>query len=266
MKRKRFLLLAGCSFLLAFFTAACSSTESSKLEDIYQNSLVASEELKNFEISADVSQTIGTGEAGFPVSSTITSQIQMEPMAFYQTMESMGQTIEMYYADQNLFVKDPEQNKWIKGPEDLVGQLNNLSGQEQQNPAKQLKELEQYTEEFSLEETEDAYLLSLSANGDEFKDLLKAELGSTIPKDQLTEDMVESISINKLDYAFTISKDNYYPQAMTMDMDLDVDENGVTTNIVQTFDATYSKFNQLDEIKVPQEAIDSAEEMPVPEP
>ncbi|WP_077625007.1 DUF6612 family protein [Sediminibacillus massiliensis] len=254
-----------CSLLLVLIVGtACSASESAELEDIYQNALEANEELENFEMNAELEQSIVMGEESIPVSATIQSQMQQDPVAFHQTMDMMGQEIEMYYSKEGIFMKEPVEGKWVKGPEELVDQLNQLAGQEQQNPAEQMELLKDYVKDFELEETEDTYVLNLNADGLDIQELMKEQLGGTIPEDQLTDEMMESVSVNKLTYTFTLSKDTYYPQTMTVDMDMEIDEQGNKTNLTQKMDATYSKFNELGTIEVPQEIKDSAEDMEMP--
>ncbi|SDM12530.1 DUF6612 family protein [Sediminibacillus halophilus] len=261
--KKTFFPMCSLLFLVLLMTA-CSADEKAELEDIYQQTLAASEELENFEMEAKVNQQMeGGGIEIPPISTTINAKIQLEPLAFYQTMDVIGQEVEMYYTEEGMFFKDPQQGQWMKGPKELMDQLNLATVQQQQNPSGQLKQLEKYAEDFSIEETDNRYILSLSASGEGFDQLLKEQLNS-LPEGEITAEVFDNMKINKLDYTITVSKDTYYPEAMTVDMDLDIEENGTTTNLSQKMESTYRNFNELDKIEIPKEVTDTAVEMENP--
>ncbi len=261
---KKFILPVCSLAFLILFTVACSAEEKAELEDIYQETLAASEELKNFEMEADVDQEIAGGGMEMPsISTTINAEIQLEPLAFHQTMDVMGQEVEMYYTEEGMFFKDPQQGQWMKGPKELADQLNTAAVQQQQNPSDQLKQLEAYADDFNMEEKDNRYILSLSASGEGFDQLLKEQMNN-LPEGEVTEELLDTLKINKLDYTIAVNKDTYYPESMTVDMDIDIEENGETTNISQKMESTYRNFNELDSIEVPQEVTDTAIEMENP--
>ncbi|QTN00154.1 hypothetical protein ERJ70_13115 [Sediminibacillus dalangtanensis] len=261
--KKIFLPMCSLLFLVLLMTA-CSADEKAELEDIYQQTLTASEELENFEMEAEVNQQVEGGEVEIPpISTTINAEIQLKPLAFHQTMDMMGQTVEMYYTEEGMFFKDPQQGQWMKGPKELADQLNMAAVQQQQNPTDQLKQLEDYAEDFSIEETDNRYILSLSASGEGFDQLLEEQLNS-LPEGEITAEVLDTLKINKLDYTITVSKDTYYLETMTVDMDLDIEENGTTTNLSQKMESTYRNFNELDTIEIPEEVTDTAIEMENP--
>lgn len=47
-------------------------------------------------------------------------------------------------------------------------------------------------------------------------------------------------------------------------MDIDVDQQGQKAKIYQKMNGTYNKYNEIDEITVPDEVKNSATELPVP--
>ncbi|WP_053218820.1 DUF6612 family protein [Virgibacillus senegalensis] len=260
---KKILLPVFSLFFLMLLMAACSADEKTQLEDIYQQTLTASEELKNFEMEAEVNQQVEGGEVNIPpISTTLHSKIQLEPLAFFQTMDVMDQEVEMYYTEKGIYFKDPQQGQWIKGPKELVDQLNTVSAH-QQNPTEQLKQLEDFVNDLQVEETENSYILSLSASGEGFNKLLEEQLNN-LPEAEITDELLNSLNLHQLDYTITVNKKSYYPENMTVDMDLDIEENGTTINISQQMEAAYSNFNELDNIQIPQEVTDTAIEMENP--
>ncbi|RWZ54850.1 hypothetical protein EQV77_12030 [Halobacillus fulvus] len=269
MKKHMLLLLSTLAILL--FATACSSSEAEKLDDIYQKAAEASEELKSFAMTIDSEQIIemtgaeSTDEAnpftgGMPIQTTIESEMQTDPVAFYQTIEMMGQTMEQYYTPEGLYMTSPLEDGWMKAPKEFVDQLNTMSAQ-QQTPADQLDMLKDYVDEFSLETEGSNYILTFTSEGENVQNLIEDSLKETMPEGQMPADIMESMTVNKVDYQFVIDQETYYPQTMDVEMDFTVDENGEQMNIKQSLHGEYSRFNEIEEITVPQEIIDEAKEI-----
>jgi len=259
---KRFLILAATATAFMFALVACSGEEKN-LQDIYNNAIEASNELNSYQM--DMNMDMDMSMPDIPAQqTTITTEgkVVVDPMALHQTMDMMGQSIEMYYTEDGMYMQQPGTDQWLKAPKQMMEQITQMS-QAQQKPGEQLKQLENYIEDFNLEEKENSYVLSVSSSGDKMKGFVKEMLQQNLPADALNDDVIKGITIKNLDYHFTVTKEDYYPKALDLNMDLEIDQNGETSTINEHIQATYSKYNQIEEITVPEEIKENAQEMPM---
>ncbi|MCT2537825.1 hypothetical protein NC661_12260 [Aquibacillus koreensis] len=262
--RKSLLLLS--TFIIITVLSACSESERSNAKDIFLNAMESSQEMQSFELQMELEQSFGNEELsnteGFEAFNMSTdTKMQMEPLAFHQTMDTMGMTIEMYYTPDGVFLQQFE-DQWLKASQEQFNELNELIGVSQNmTPVDQLEELEEYVEDFSIEENADHYVLTVDAKDIDMEEILKSQLGENIPTDELTDEMMESVSVNNLHYTISIEKETYYPTSLVIDMNVVIEEDGQETTIVQKVDATYSNYNEVDEIIVPEEVQSNAVEM-----
>jgi len=272
LKFKLFMLV---STLTAFILiSGCASSEGAKVEDIYTKAAEASQSLENFAIKVESKQIIDTdmetgNESGsedslvpgsIPIVTTIDSKMQTDPIAFHQTVEMMGQTIEQYYTEDGLYMTMPTKEGWFKAPKQVVKQMNAMDAQ-QQNPASQLESLKDYVDEFKLEEGEATYTLSFHSEGENVKKLLNESLNKMLPKEQVPDDLMKQMTVNKVDYTFVVNKETYYPSTVDMEMDFTINQNGENTHMVQTFTGKYSDYNEVGNISVPEKVKSNAKEI-----
>ncbi|TGB02157.1 DUF6612 family protein [Halobacillus salinus] len=252
--------------------AACSAEEAQELEEVFSKATEASENLDNFAMEVVSEQTFETDAeegssplpTGVPITTTLDSEIQMDPMAFHQTieMDMMGNTeMEQYYTEEGLFIKPSEQEGWLKAPEEMMEQLNALSSK-QQTPVEQLKQVEDYIDEFTMEMEDSNYVLTFSSSGEDVQKMLEDTMSDMLPEGTFPEDMMESVTINSINYEYTIDKESYYPKHMVVDMNMTIEQDGEKVTIDQSMEGSYSKFNEVGEITVPEEVIQNAQEMP----
>ena len=65
-------------------------------------------------------------------------------------------------------------------------------------------------------------------------------------------------TINSVDYLVHIDKESYQTNKLDMVIDMDMTMDGETINLKMDAKTDFSKFNEIKEIVVPQEIIDSA--------
>ncbi|KHE68247.1 DUF6612 family protein [Halobacillus sp. BBL2006] len=270
MKKK--LTLAISILMMLLFISACSSTEGAKIEEVYTKSAEATENLKSFAMKMETEQVVKMGEestdseanspvpTGVPITSTIDSEMNVEPLAFHQTVKTMGQEMEQYYSNDGLYMTMPSKEGWFKAPKELTEQLNSLSAQEQ-TPGSQLESLKEYIDEFNLETEDSNYILTLTSEGENVQKLFEEAMKKTMPEGQIPEEMMKGLTVNKLSYKFVIDKESYYPQTMDIKMDYTFDQNGQQMEIQQNINGQYSKFNEVGEIIIPQDIKDGAKEI-----
>ncbi|AYA77456.1 hypothetical protein DOE78_19510 [Bacillus sp. Y1] len=273
------------TLLLVLLLAACSQTatptgnnekeSSSKgtnseltLEQVFEKSLKASEELQSFSVDMDLSQEITAAqEEAMKIQSSITMDVVTEPMAFYQKMNmTMGGTsesfaTEAYFSKDGMFMSDPTTNTWMKFPSEMSDQLLQLSDQ-QTNPAEELKKLKDYVSDFSFEQDNNNYILTLQASGEDLSEFIKEAAMEGMPA-ELTADpaIFDAMKINDAKFVYHIDKETFYPVKTDVYMDMEISAEGESVHMIQDMKGTYNKFNEVNTITIPKEVLDTATEM-----
>ena len=232
---------------------------------IYAKSIEGAAKLESFSVSMNIKQNIEQGGNKTDMTSKLDMDVVMKPeQTFKQVMSTnmMGQDIkmEMYFVKDGFFMKDMTSGTWMKLPQEQMNAALQGASEEQLDPSKQLDKLKAFTDDMELTESGDAYTIKLNASGDKFNDFIKNELknsGNAEQMDALVGAM-SGMKVNKMAYTFTIDKKNYFPKAMTVDMDMEMDIQGQKISMVQSIDGTYSNYNSVKEIVVPKEALESA--------
>ncbi len=71
----------------------------------------------------------------------------------------------------------------------------------------------------------------------------------------------QDLNIKNIEYEIYIDKETFYPSKLNMNMDMDITVEGETISLKQIISGEYLDYNQIGEITVPQEIVDTAFEM-----
>ncbi|XKE95205.1 hypothetical protein LG326_02355 [Metaplanococcus flavidus] len=252
-----------------------NETSDLTLEELFAKTTAASEEAKSFHMDMVTNQTMAMGpEMDMDMKMDVSMDMTVEPLAFYQKAQSTfvsegmddmpAMETEMYYTADGLFSYDPMMDMWVKLPEDEMEDLEALMMMEQQSGdlAGQLEQLEAFQDDFTFEQTGDEFVLTLDAAGEEYEKLITEEMGQMLGElDVEAQEIMDGMNINKIYYEIFIDKETYQPNTINMTMDFDMEMEGESVNIQSDMQAEYSNFNGIDEIIVPAEVIENAEEM-----
>jgi hypothetical protein len=289
---KKLMMMVLLSFVLIL--AACSSEttqegtnsegspsigEALQLQEVMDKAIEVNKNLKSFSMEMDMNQTITSDQQEEPVKmdSSITADMVMEPLAMYQVMkmdmsamtgmessEEMPEemTMEMYLTQDGFYMNNPMMPGWMKFPSDMYEQMVTMSTA-QQDPSEQLKKLQQYVDHFSMESADHTYTLTISMKDEQLKKFMETEMQNMMPEFEMTPEMMEEMSINHLQYTFVVNKETFYPEKFNMTMEMAINAEGENVKMIQEAAGTYSNFNGVDEIVIPDEVKQSAKEMPV---
>ncbi|MFC3209554.1 DUF6612 family protein [Planomicrobium okeanokoites] len=252
-----------------------NETSDLTLEELFAKTTAASEEAKSFHMDMVTNQTMVMGpEMDMDMKMDVSMDMTVEPLAFYQKAQSTfvsegmddmpAMETEMYYTADGLFSYDPMMDMWVKLPADEMEDLEALMMMEQQSGdlAGQLEQLEAFQDDFTFEQTGDEFVLTLDAAGEEYEKLITEEMGQMLGElDVEAQEIMDGMNINKIYYEIFIDKETYQPNTINMTMDFDMEMEGESVNIQSDMQAEYSNFNGIDEIIVPAEVIENAEEM-----
>ncbi|SEM72318.1 hypothetical protein SAMN05192533_10594 [Mesobacillus persicus] len=279
-------------FLLILLLAACNGTtetvdqnesteetateketapESLTLEEVFEKTTTASEDLHSFAVDMNLVQEIASDleEANMELNSSIFMEVVSDPISFYQKMQmsipNTKETLETesYFSKDGFYMHDPLGGTWMKFPSEMTDQLLQVSNQ-QTNPGEEIKRLQEFSDDFSFEEKDNEYHLTLTASGEEFNDFIQETIKQTLPADMAADtEELENIKIHAVAYDIIIDKETFFPKAINMNMDMEIMVEDQTVQLTQRMDGQYSKHNEIDEIVIPEEVMDTAEEVPL---
>ncbi|TSB48332.1 DUF6612 family protein [Alkalicoccobacillus porphyridii] len=235
---------------------------------ILEQSIAAMEDVNSFSMEMNTEQTIEMdGEEPMLTTSSVTMDGVQDPLSFYQLIvssdPSSGETFEMeqYYVDGVIYMQDPIDDQWMMMSGDVLG-MDDLEDLEM-SPEDQLDVLMDFAEEITVEDEGDRYALTINGSGDELMELAR-ELANAESDPSMQDDMdqiFEGTEISKLDYVLYINKETYYQEEMHMELEMTMEAEGETITISQVSDSLFSGFNELEEIVVPDDILENAEEI-----
>lgn len=237
-------------------------------QEVYSKAMEVSEEQKSMHAVIDIDQKISMPSQEVEMDSKIKMDMDVivEPLAMHQNMKmDMGEMgkmdMELYMNESGFFMHDPESGQWIKMPKDMYDEMMAGMGGET-DPTLDMKMFNEFKDDFKFEQTDDEYILTLSASGDKFSGLMKELMGSALPADMdMTEEdaqMLENMDVKSLEVVMYIDKETFYTNAFDLDMDMTMKIEEEEMRIVQKMKSVITKINEIDEIVVPQEVIDGA--------
>ncbi|WP_139185085.1 DUF6612 family protein [Psychrobacillus sp. OK028] len=249
-------------------------TETSKLtlQEVYDKSMEASEELKSVKGTIDMKQTmsIPSEEMTFDIKSVMDMEYIIEPMQMHQkgttTLMGVGEggesqetDMETYITEDAMYVYEGSTAQWMKFPQEMVDQM--MGATTQTDPTAQLKTLQEYLEQLKFEQDDDNYILTLEGSGEEFTSLVQNQVDEALQSLTGGENVNMDFTIHSVNYLVYIDKHTFQTNKLDMVIDMDMTMDGETINLKMDARTDFSKFNEVDEIVVPQEVIDSATEI-----
>ncbi|AQQ52061.1 DUF6612 family protein [Planococcus lenghuensis] len=268
---KKWLPVIGTGALAVSLAACGAQTENGlTVEEVFAKSAEASEEVNSMHAEMAIEQTITSEEMDMSTSMDMAVDMVVEPLAMHQEgtviikapeMPEMPMEMEMYMTPEGIYMHDGMSGGWIKMPGDDVEQMQAMMNQQAADPAEQLEQLEPFQDDFTFEETEEAYVLSLDASGEEFQQLLDQEMENLA--DQLGAEGAETlgeVEIKSVQYKIDINKETYMTESLDMTMDLSMTAEGETVDVIQKVESVFSQFDEIEAISVPQDIIDQAQE------
>ncbi|WP_417900779.1 DUF6612 family protein [Bacillus haimaensis] len=243
--------------------------QSMMADEVLQKSMEAMAALNSYSMEMTSEQEI-TMEGEEPINMVTSTKTDMtlDPVAMYQVnsmedAESMmeGMETESYFTAEGFFIFDQMAGQWFKMPDEFASELNSLSDM-QTNPAQQLEMLKGYSDEMKLTEEGDVYILNFSGSGEQYNEMISM-FGSMMGEEMggMMEEMMSMMSINQLDYELHIDKKTFYQTKIVMMMDMEMDIEGEKVTSIQNMNSTLSNFDEVGDITIPQEVLDTAEEI-----
>lgn len=270
---------------LALTLAACNSsatptkdttkTSNLTLEQVYDKAVDRQSDIKSASANMDMTQVtkVGSGEEAmeFSINSKMEMDIIVDPLAMHLSgsmsmpdMMSEGQEttdmpIEMYMKkDAGLFMKDVTTDSWLKLPDENFDAILDQTAASA-DAKEQLEQLKKFINDFTFEQTDKEYVLTLEAKGDKFKELIDSEINKSIEDMGLEENPMDQLTIEKINYVLHIDKETFDTKKMDMNFDLKTAVEGDELLMNTKSVVTYTDFNHLKTIDIPQSIVDNAQ-------
>ncbi|MCT8140461.1 hypothetical protein H1D32_23980 [Anaerobacillus sp. CMMVII] len=252
------------SLIFLLMLAACNEEVATNLtdaEEILKQSLEAMEGLNSYSMKMETEQTMTINDMEtINLTMGIDADMTLEPMAFYQKlsmesdMEMMGKyETEMYLVGDQIFMFEPMMNEWMELPLELVGDIGALS-EMQISPDQQLLLLRSFLDDIELSENGNEYVLKLTGEGSEFMEIAQFFGGAGNELEAMFE-LFSELQLNKIEYEIFIDKETLYQTKLNMTMDLTMEMEGEKIHTFQSIRATISGYNEIGEIKLPDEVV-----------
>lgn len=233
-------------------------------KELLEEAIAANSDLNSFSIEMIMDMDI-EGEQQ-EMTSTIAMDIVTDPFSFRQEMamamdlEEMPGTMEMYLVNNHLYMYDSSEEQWMKFPAEFSEEMGLFD--ENMDLGKQLSPFNEYLDDFTVTEDKDNYMLTLNdMDGERFNELLQSTLPNSSATGMDFAELFGAIDFKQVEYVLYFDKDTFLFNASDIYLSYDLGFEDEQGTIEQKVKATYSKHNEIDEITIPQNALDTAVEM-----
>ena len=243
------------------------------LEEVYEKAIERQNEINSMSADIVMDQNIVLDESGetfeMKSNSNLQSDFTIDPVASYMhgtvtafdpmSEQEIELETEMYMLEDAFYMYDSEGDQWLEFPLEEMEAVLGQSAQ-QIDATEQLELLESIISEFSLEEEGDEYILKLDAAEDKFTEFVIEEMKAlqSVGITEAEEDIVNLINYDKVSYVLKINKDTYDMTAMDLVLNMTLEEGDESLVMNTDTKITFSNFDGIDAIEVPQEVVDEA--------
>lgn len=238
------------------------------LEEVYQKAMDRQNEIKSLTSEVTMEQVMTIEGEELSVNSDMTMDMTMDPIAMYAkgsstmvdpaTGEEMPLGYEMYMVKDGFFMYDEMSAAWMKLPADNYEELMGQSAT-QADASEQLAMLQSFIKDFKFEQNDNQYILTLDASGDKFNDFVLEQALGTGAISSEDQAVLESIKFNDMNYVIVINKETFDTEEIQMVMEMVETTSG--ESVLMNTSMTFSNFNEIGAIEVPQEVLDTATEI-----
>jgi len=230
------------------------STKSGELSntELLNKATAAQKDIKSFHMEGTVNSKAGE----MTVDQKVSADIIQKPLTMHQTMtmknpqDGKDMSIESYIVDDKMYIS--QNGQWLVQDVSELGDMVEAmesSASTDQN----LKLLKKYKDNWTAKKEGDVYQIDVKLKGDDLKAFMKDSLEQTGQMAQM-KDAMDSIDYKKMNYKMTYDAKTFYPKSLDMDMVFAIEKD---TEFNMKNASTFSKFNEIDEIKLPAEAKDA---------
>ncbi|WP_077305436.1 DUF6612 family protein [Terribacillus halophilus] len=263
VKHLSWLVLVLALFLTGCGTDSASSEETgsekkktASPEEILEKTNKASKDLKSYSMTTSQEMELTGPDGASQFTETNGKTIaETDPMAMHIDMTTADQAVEMYVKDNIMYMKEPVSGSWIKldiGTEMGSQYLNEQLSKPIDEQIQQVKDL---AESIKVTDNGDSYTMDIKIAADKMNEFLESQMGSS----GMDMSAMGDIEYDKFTYAVNINKETYFPESMTLEMNMNITVDGETGQLKMVSDNTFEDFNETEPIEIPAEAKDAAD-------
>ncbi|MCM3128524.1 DUF6612 family protein [Paenibacillus provencensis] len=241
-----------------------ASGEIPTAEELLKQVSESSSSIQSYSMDTNITQNITMAVEGQEQSQDVEMNMKQDmvlsPIAVYQeittSMPELGgdQEIMQYITEDAIYSQ--VDGSWMKLPQESIGPLVEQF-KAQGSAAEQYDQLNSIASEIEVTEEGDVYWLKANLSGDGVKDLAQEMIAQQGAADPQMAAMMEQMDIKSIDLSYSVNKETYYPADMTYNMEMSMEMEGQNVTIVMAMDGSFSEYNELDGIEIPQEVLDA---------
>lgn len=241
-----------------------ASGEIPTAEELLKQVSESSSSIESYSMDTNITQNITMAVEGQEQSQDVEMNMKQDmvlsPIAVYQeittSMPELGgdQEIMQYITEDAIYSQ--VDGSWMKLPQESIGPLVEQF-KAQGSAAEQYDQLNSIASEIEVTEEGELYWLKANLSGDGVKDLAQEMIAQQGAADPQMAAMMEQMDIKSIDLSYSVNKETYYPADMTYNMEMSMEMEGQNVTIVMAMDGSFSEYNELDGIEIPQEVLDA---------
>ena len=228
-----------------FFVVACGNKGDSKLnkEEILQKNVEATNSIKSGRKVINAKVEV---EGGQPIEYIVDSSLIKEPLAMKTILEAKEDNIKIttFIKDGVMYTSYPEDNSWLKL--DISEKDMNKFKIILNDSIEIYKVLKDNLDKISIKEEGGNYIISITKNSDFINEYIKNSMSNTIGSNT-------DLKANNATLEYIIDKETYFTKSFVLTFDAEVQGQ----KLKALTETTFSDINNVEEIIVPEEALNS---------
>lgn len=236
------------------------------VDELFTKMTDATKDLKSLSMAASSKQKVvikvGEETKEQNIEMEIKSDIIQDPLAMMQELHmSMGdlgnQDVTQYITADGIYMQTG--GAWVKLTDETMMATLKDAAKQSADPSQQIEQFKSIASEMKVTEDGSDFVLKANLSGDNMKELAKSLMSQNGGENQ-AEAMaaIDQMKIENINIVYSINKETYLPSKMSVEMKMDMEAEGQQVSMEMKMDSSFSKYNEIDAIEVPQEALDNA--------
>lgn len=249
------LLVVLSLLLLAACGTATGKKEELTVADILQKSVEAIGNVESYSTKVDMVMDMMDTKTDLSIEGNVTHNPDAMHLNMNMGLPGMSMDTEIYGVDTEFYMS--MFGEWIKMSAEEMGMedFEHMTMEE-------MSLFIEFAEDIQLTEEENAYVLTLSAAGEEYRKLtenvLKTSLGDYAVSDEELEEMLANITLNKIDYVLHIDKETFIQTYGKFSFDMELVEEGFTMEMIIDGELEIFNINNVEPIVIPEDVKQNA--------
>ena len=228
-----------------FFVVACGNKEDAKInkEEVLQKNVEATNSIKSGRKVINAKVEV---EGGQPIEYIVDSSLIKEPLAMKTILEAKEDNIKIttFIKDGVMYTSYPEDNSWLKL--DISEKDMNKFKIILNDSIEIYKVLKDNLDKISIKEDGGNYIISITKNSDFINEYIKNSMSNTMGQNT-------DLKANNATLEYIIDKETYFTKSFVLTFDAEVQGQ----KLKALTETTFSNINNVEEITVPEEALNS---------